>query len=376
MARHGENIRKRKDGRWEGRYLVYDQKKEKQVYCSVYGRTYDEVREKLVAKKYHLKKQYENNTKEHEPKIHILKNIFLTNAAQEWLENIKEKRKNSTYVKYSLIYKKYIEKIGNLTLSEVTDSYVKQILDDTLSDSVCKSIYCVLNQILKYTATQYSLIVVSLKKPNSRICQEPVKALSKSEQKKLIETLYQRMDLFKVAVLMSLFTGLRLGELCGLKWSDIDFENKTLTIRRTVQRLYANGYNTKTILMETPPKSLHSRREIPLSDMVMELLQKFHNNTEYVFGGNKPLEPRTLQYQFKKILNEAGLQGINFHILRHTFFTNCIEGGADVKSLSEILGHSNVQITLNRYVHPSIDTKRRYMQNLARFYGQIYGQVG
>ena len=128
--------------------------------------------------------------------------------------------------------------------------------------------------------------------------------------------------------------------------------------------------------MEMPPKSMHSKREIPLSASAADLLMKFENGKQYIFGGDKPLEPRTLQYHFKKLLKEAKLPDTNFHILRHTFSTNCIEGGTDVKSLSEILGHSDVQITLNRYVHPSLDTKRRYMDHLSAFYGQIYGQAG
>lgn len=183
------------------------------------------------------------------------------------------------------------------------------------------------------------------------------------------------MTTFKKAILICLLTGLRLGELCALKWSDIDLENKVLTVNRTVQRLYTEGYKTTTILSETTPKSEYSRREIPLSDIVLELFLDIRNDKEYVFGGDKPLEPRTLQYQFKKILKAAKLPDKNFHILRHTFSTNCIEGGTDVKSLSEMLGHSDVQITLNRYVHPSMDTKRQYMDDLSKFYGQICGQV-
>lgn len=174
---------------------------------------------------------------------------------------------------------------------------------------------------------------------------------------------------------MCLFTGLRLGEICALKWSDIDLENRILTVNSTVQRLYTEGYKTMTALIETMPKSECSRREIPLSDTALEIFASFTTDTKYVFGGDKPLEPRTLQYQFKKILKDAKLPDKNFHILRHTFSTNCIEGGTDVKSLSEMLGHSDVQITLNRYVHPSMDTKRQYMNDLSKFYGQICGQA-
>ena len=130
----------------------------------------------------------------------------------------------------------------------------------------------------------------------------------------------------------------------------------------------------KTSLLETTPKSEYSRREIPLSSMISGLIAGIHHDGEYVFGKDKPMEPRTLQNHFKRLLKKAGLKHKNFHILRHTFATNCIEGGADIKSLSQILGHSDVQISLNRYVHPSMDSKRRCLESLSRFYGQIRGQ--
>lgn len=377
MARHGENIRKRNDGRWEGRYPIYSAEKEKNIYCSVYARTYEEVREKLTTKKNLLKIQSTEKPKISECGTQISDEIIFTDVAQDWLSQVREKRKPSTYVKYKLVYQKHLEKIfKNDVLSKMTDAFVKEKLSGSLSDSVLKSIYCVLNQILKYASTRYSLIIAPLKRPASEIRRKQVKILSKSEQKQLIAILYHEMDLFKMAVLFVLITGLRLGELCALKWVDIDFENKILTVNRTVQRLYVKGYQTKTILIETMPKSEHSMREIPLPDMLLQLLIKFHNDKIYVFGGDKPMEPRTMQYHFKKILKEADMCDTNFHILRHTFSTNCIEDGMDVKSLSEVLGHSDVQITLNRYVHPSMDTKRKYIDSLSVFYGQIYGQTG
>lgn len=377
MARHGENIRKRKDGRWEGRYPIYSAEKGKQIYCSVYGRTYEEAKEKLTTKKNLLKDKSRSGEKICGHITHIPKEIAFTEAAQDWLTQVREKRKPSTYVKYNLIYQNHIEKLfEDATLSEMTDSFVKEKLPDSLSDSVRKSIYCVLNQILKFASSRYSVSISPLRKPASEMRGKPVKVLSKKEQKLMISVLYRNMNLFKMAVLSVLFTGLRLGELCALKWTDIDFENKILTVNRTVQRLYSKGCETKTILTETAPKSEHSRREIPLSATVLELFMKFRSDKEYIFGGNKPMEPRTMQYQFKKILKEAGLPDTNFHILRHTFSTNCIEDGMDVKSLSEMLGHSDVQITLNRYVHPSMEAKRRYMDSLSTFYGQIYGHVG
>lgn len=372
MARHGENIRKRKDGRWEGRFAVYSKAKEKKVYRSVYGKTYNEVREKLV-----LHKNLSENSLSETSLTQAEKIINLCDMAEEWLKNIKCSRKTSTYVKYYAIYHNHIKQLfDNTVISEITETSVREKISDHLSDSISKSIYCVLNQILKYTSKKYCISTPNLKKSESVIQNRPVQTLSQGEQKKLISVLYKDVTIFKTSVLLCLFTGLRLGEVCALKWSDIDFENKIFTVNRTVQRLPANGRHTKTALIETVPKSECSKREIPLSDIAFKLLQGNCNRKEYVFGDYKPMEPRTLQYHFKKILNEANLEDKNFHILRHTFATNCIERGIDVKSLSEILGHSDVQITLNRYVHPSMDTKRRYMDKLSKFYGQFYGHAG
>lgn len=371
MGRHGENIRKRKDGRWEGRYPAYCEAKQKQIYRSVYGRSYNEVREKLTAKYHSDSPDSKDKSGNQRPD----KDIRFMDVAQDWLDEIKSKRKPSTYIKYHFIFSNYIEDIFESTLlSEMTSILVKENIPEHLSDSIQKSIYCVLNQILKFAFIKYSVMIPQLKRPLPNLRSKPVKALSQKEQKELIAVLYRGIDIYKLAVLLCLFTGLRLGELCALKWSDIDLDNKILTVNRTAQRLYVENHKTKTALMETIPKSEYSKREIPLSEMVFLLLLKFHNNREYIFGSNKPMEPRTMQNHFKEILNEARLDEYNFHILRHTFSTNCIEGGIDIKSLSEMLGHSDVQITLNRYVHPSMNTKRQHMDMLSKFYGQIYGQ--
>lgn len=370
MARHGENIRKRKDGRWEGRFLVYDEEAGRKVYHSVYAQSYKEVRRKMDIQK-KLRDTQGNTVDKSSPC-----EISFLNAAREWLVQIKNEKKPSTYAKYSTVFRCYIETpFTDAMISGLADAAVAEKISDHLSDSVRKSIYCVLNQILKYASERYTITTPVLTKPVSNIKKKPVKVFSRSGQKALVKVLYQDMDHFKLAVLMCLFTGLRLGEVCALKWSDIDLDNKVLTVNRTVQRLPVTGQNTKTALVEMMPKSECSRREIPLSDTVLKLLTDFQNGKEYMFGGDRPLDPRTLQYHFKKILKEAEQEDKNFHILRHTFATNCIEGGMDVKSLSEILGHSDVQTTLRLYVHPSMDTKRKGMEHIAQFYEQIRGQV-
>lgn len=377
MARHGENIRKRKDGRWEGRFPVYSEETGKSRCHSVYGKTYEEVKEKMSLQKRFLRLPPSREIlADSDTRAEAARTVLISEIAEKWLMEVKETRKASTYIKYKMTYLKYIAgAFSQLSLSDITESMVQERISESLSDSIRKSIYCVLNQVIKFAFRRYSMSIPELKRPTIRMRKKPVEVLTKTEQTKLIAILYHETDIFKMAILLCLFTGLRLGELCALKWRDIDFENKVISVNRTVQRLYQTDCPGKTTLLETEPKSDYSKREIPLSDIAMELLLEFYDNREYIFGKNKPMEPRTLQYRFQKIIRETQIPHKNFHILRHTFATNCIEGGIDVKSLSEILGHSEVQITLNKYVHPSMDMKRRHMDVLSGFYVEILGQI-
>lgn len=381
MARHGENIHKRKDGRWEGRYGVYDKEKGKTVYKSVYGSNYEEAKKKLATKK-KLAASQRRDMAEQEPEDRMLANCLFTDVAKEWLKEVEKTRKLSTYMKYRQVYDNHIGKaFEGIPLSGVTEMLAKQKIHrkgesfSSLSNSSQKSICCVLNGILSFASERCSVTIPRIKKPASRAHDKSATAFTLEEQAKLFAALHRGMDRFKLAILLCLHTGLRLGELCALKWEDIDFKNNLLAVNRTVQRLHVEGRRSKTALWETPPKSESSRRKIPLPSEMVGLLSKFQDGKEYIFGGDKPLEPRTMQNHFKKTLREAGLPDNNFHALRHTFATNCVEGGADVKSLSEMLGHSDVGITLNRYVHPSMEAKRKCLATLCGFYGQIHGSA-
>lgn len=369
MGRHGENIRKRSDGRWEARYMAYDKEKGRRVCRSVYGHTYEEAKAKRTAV------SRAENTLKQEKTIHA-ESFDL--AAEKWLAAISAKQKTSTCEKYRFIYYGYLKPaLGDCRLDRITESLVREKLAsvETASDSLKKSIYCVLNRILHYASVQYQTYFPEIKSVFPAMRKEPAAVFTKSEQARLLTVLEKNMDCFKLAVLLCLFTGLRLGEICALKWKDVDPVNKTLTVKRTVQRLYTGQGAKKTALTETAPKSAHSKREVPLQDVILSLLTDHANGKEYVFGGDKPLDPRTMQNHYKKIIDEAGISYRNFHTLRHTYATNCIEEGADVKSLSEMLGHSNVKITLNYYVHPSMDTKRLYADSLCEFYIRLNGQV-
>lgn len=372
MARRGENIRKRKDGRWEGRYYVLEQQTGRNVLRSVYARTYGELREKLYAAKMHKDTLLEEKR--------VAEKLLFRTAAEEWLTVIENEKKHATYMKYLSIYERHIkEKLGSRSFAELEDDVLREAFQcegqEALSGSLQKSISCVLNQVISYTVSHYNIRLPRYSCQRQKSAAKPVEALNQSEQSKLLQCLYDSMDIYKLGIVICLSTGLRLGEICSLKWEDIDLESKMLYVNTTVQRIAVNGKEARTTLLEGEPKSICSKREIPLSDELIKLLGPYCGSPEeYVINRKKPMEPRTYQNKFQKYLQDAGVKKKNFHVLRHTFATNCVSSGADIKSLSEILGHSDVKITLNRYVHPTAETKRRHMNSLSAVYGQFVGQ--
>ena len=367
MPKRGENIRKRKDGRWEGRYLrqVNGGKK----YRSVYGTTYSEVKQKLFDEK---KKEADAEQIKDKPETFMT----IQKLSQLWFAEVEPDLKCSTFQKYTSIYEKHIQnQLGELTISEINSDVVAKSLPRQLSQSTYKSIYCVLNQILRFGARNYGLPGVSLKQYSVVKQVRPAETMVQGDQQKLLECLYTDMDNCKLGIVVCLNLGLRLGEICALKWEDIDFRNKILHVNRTVQRLKSDHDGKKTQLVESIPKTACSVREIPLPDYLVKLLLQFRGKGIYVLNGTSPMDPRTYQNKFQHYLREAGVKLTHFHTLRHTFATNCINQGADVKSVSELLGHANVNITLNRYVHPGMDVKRNVLDSLTSIYGQKMGQV-
>lgn len=366
MARRGENIRKRSDGRWEGRYIVRTNGSGQ--YRSVYAKTYLEVKEKLLKAKVNAAAREPSDSQKQE-------DVRFGVIAEEWLLQVKDTRKQSTYVKYSVIYNTYLSRpFADLPVDRLNSDCIQKQLGQSLSESTEKSVYCVLNQILGYGEETGRIPKISLKRKGVKKKKEAAQTLTLTEQMKLIQFLYQDMDIYKFGILLCLSTGLRLGEICALKWEDIDTELNLLYVNSTVQRISVTEGSAKTKLVEDVPKTECSRREIPLSDSLADLLVGFRKPGKYLLNGEKPMEPRTYQNKFKAYLKEAGLEDNHFHILRHTFATNCIDNGADVKSISEVLGHSDVKITLNRYVHPSVSTKRSHLDSLFSIYGQYKGQ--
>ncbi len=376
MPRHGSNIRRRIDGRWEGRYKSL-QTDNSYKYKSVYGKTCREVKEKLE------KIKVQNNQFIYETSLSNkrYKEVLecFGEVSLKWLENIKEIRKYSTYIKYRSIYEKHIkDTIGCAYIYEITNEFInekifRKSMEIKYSNNLKHSIIAIINQILKYASENYKYPAVQLVNKSVKDKGKKIEIINRTDQAALVRYLYRETDLSKAGILLCIFTGLRLGEVCSLKWEDIDFEQKIIYVRRTVQRIAVGECQTRTALVVTEPKSIFSVREIPISEETAQILKKIRHGEEYVIGGKNPLEPRTYQNRFKRYLKEITVRNYNFHALRHTFATNCIDNAMDVKSLSEILGHANVQITLNRYVHPTMDAKRRQISVLDSVYGQFCG---
>lgn len=296
--------------------------------------------------------------------------------AREWLDTIKRTRKPSTYDKYLMEYNEFISPyVVGISYGDMTTNVLKNIfrlkIEPNLADysySIASSVKTIFNQISYYGNEAYELDIDRVKVKFPKCFQTTVEVFSQREQKALVRYLNTDMDESKLGIYLCLSTGIRLGEICALKWEDIDLDCCIMSINRTVHRINAYNGKSKTKLSVGSPKSRSSRRDIPLSDELTAMMNDRKNCGSYVLGTSKPMDPRTYEYRFQKILNNLQIKHKKFHTLRHTFATNCIISGVDVKSLSEILGHSSVQVTLNRYVHPSMEQKRKYLNELQSKY--------
>ena len=201
------------------------------------------------------------------------------------------------------------------------------------------------------------------------------KITMKTEKQFMVRCILTDLDERKLGVLLSLYAGLRIGEVCGLRWEDIDFDTQTIHIRHTVIRVKNIDGNCerKTRLVLGDTKTFSSNRIIPIPPKLTSLLKQMKKaDKDFILLGTtyKYTDPRTYQYAFKNYLSSCNIRQINYHALRHTFATRCIESGMDIKSLSEILGHASVNITLNTYVHSSIEHKRSQLQTMEIYCGQ------
>lgn len=294
----------------------------------------------------------------------------------EWLRMRKPKVKESTYIKYDTALRKHIKpKLGGCFPMGMTtgliDEFTEELLfEDELAPKTVHDVLVVLHGILKYTATFFTegfpAIEINYPKPGKK----EMRVLSREEQTRFVSYLLDDMDTCKFGVLLTLFTGVRIGELCALQWGSISMKEKTIRIDATLHRLRdTDGTgSTRTRIVIGTPKSDTSIRTIPMTDYAAALCRKMNPESPaaYVLTGTEAyMEPRTLQYKLEKYTRDCGLEGVHCHTLRHTFATRAVEVGFEIKSLSEILGHASTTITLDRYVHSSLELKRDNMSKLS-----------
>lgn len=374
MPRKGENIYKRKDGRWEGRYIKARSEKGKAIYGYVYATSYKEVRKKRSLAAANVPPVSSNQMSDQKTSLSFIQ------LCDNWLISVKPQLKESSYIKYSNLLHTYVfPEFSDASLEQITaarlHSFCEKLLNcggasqKGLSSKTVSDILSLIRNIIHFAEMLGFHIPCTGKEITIRQSASELTVLTRSDQECLCQYLYSHLSERSLGILLCLFTGIRIGELCALKWEDISFSEKTVYIHQTMQRLQLLNTDTqKTSVIITAPKSKCSVRMIPLPANLINLIQKnFPDRHGFFLTGETSsyVEPRTMQNFFKEIQIQCGICPVNFHALRHTFATRCVELGFDVKSLSEILGHASVNITMNRYVHPSMELKQENMQKLS-----------
>lgn len=287
-----------------------------------------------------------------------------------WLDEQRTFQKHSTYsLYYNLSTNHVLPFFGDYETKEINQPLIQKFIlekldhgnlrnNKGLSSKFVKDLLC----IIKCTLKKDFDIKLPYESPKE------IQLFEKDEQIKLINYLQSEINPKKFGILLCIHTGLRIGELCALQWKDFDLMNKTLKVDKTMIRTYTKLDGSK--LRITPPKSRSSNRLIPLNSSIMYYANLLKNDDEsYILTGNKKwIEPNKYRLFYNRILKDLTLDHRKFHCLRHTFATRCIECGCDYKSLSQILGHSNVSITMNLYVHPQMEMKRKCVEMLAEYY--------
>lgn len=369
MPRRGENIFKRKDGRWEGRYIKGRDENGKAKYGSVYGKKYGEVKEKLFEAKQNMMSE----------RIPLKPSLLFEEVLELWMETNQIRYKAATESRYRyLIDRHIVPELGKIPVQSLTALRINTFLQDKLetgrldqngglSPSYVRSMMLIINSALQLAVQEN--ICSPLKTPVYKLPPEKkaLQILNRVEQEKLERYLYQDLNSTKLGILISLYTGMRIGEVCALRWEDIDWENGIINVHSTVTRVYRKGMDGTQLLIDSP-KTKASKRSIPIPSVLLPVIYEIKkgSKSDFVISDKETfLNPRTYEYRYHRILEECGIEDMNYHILRHTFATRCIEVGMDMKSLSEIMGHASISITMNTYVHSSLDLKRTQIEKLS-----------
>lgn len=366
MVRKGENIYKRKDGRWEGRYKKGRKPNGQLKYGYIYGSTYTEVKHRL----YTYKLKYHQFIQ-----LHGESAVSYEEWGLIWLTNCQYSIKASTYSTYLYKLKKYVfPRIGNYSMNEINTQIVQQLITNWQMEGFKPSTIHVLYQIVKKSFNDALVQGLLIQNPCKniklpKIQRSQVKALTPSEQKN-IERIAKSEPLYKgLPILLALHTGMRIGEIAALKWTDIDWNKRLIHVTHTFQRLPIGVKNNRTSLSLDQSKTESANRVIPIGTNLYKYLKRWKKRTDSPFVCSQkmyPAEPRLLTYYFHKIRKKCGLFSTHFHQLRHTFATRCIEVQADIASVSSLLGHASTQTTLDIYTDSFLETRQRVIEKMTQ----------
>lgn len=301
--------------------------------------------------------------------------MTISEIANLWQVDKKQYIKKSSFSAYVLLVENHIlPTFGSVCKIEEAEvqSFVFQKLEQGLSQKTIKDILIVLKMILKF-GSKNNLIdykELDVKFPTNRENRR-IEVLSRMQQKKIMNHVQENFTFRNLGLYLCLSTGMRIGEVCALTWEDIDITNGIINISKTIQRIYTieSGIR-KTELILDSPKTKNSIREVPMNRDLLRMLKPIKKimNPEFFVLTNeaKPTEPRTYRSYYKKFMHELGIPDLKFHGLRHSFATRCIESNCDYKTVSVLLGHSNISTTLNLYVHPNIEQKKKAIDQMHR----------
>ena len=305
----------------------------------------------------------------------MVKEKTINQITEEWKEEKKKYVKKSTYAAYQLLIQNHIKPYFG-DLYEVNEEKVQQFvfdkLDAGLSEKTIRDIIIVLKMLLKFGIKNGYLEYVQIDaKFPSKQEKKNLDVLSKADQKKFMEHLRNNFTFKNLGIFICLSTGMRIGEICGLRWCDVDTAEGVIKVRHTLQRIYIiEGETRHTELLLDTPKTANSVRDIPMSSELLKMLKSLNkvvNENYYVISNDiKPIEPRTYRNYYKKLCKQLDIPELKFHGLRHSFATRCIESKADYKTVSVLLGHSNISTTLNLYVHPNKEQKKKTIDKMLR----------
>lgn len=297
----------------------------------------------------------------------------ISKVIEAWKEDKKQYVKKSSYSAYMLLIENHLlPTFGHqIEIKEAeVQKFVFRKLDEGLSPKTIKDILIVLKMILKFGMKNkvFEYQQFDIQFPTERVSPK-IDVLSKANQKKIMSHLQEHFTFKNLGIYICLSAGIRIGEVCALTWEDIDTDTGTISIRKTIQRIYVvDGDIRHTELILDTPKTKNSIREIPMNRDLLKVLKpikKVVNNSYFVLTNEpNPTEPRTYRNYYKKLMKKLDMPELKFHGLRHSFATRCIESNCDYKTVSVILGHSNISTTLNLYVHPNIEQKKKCIEQM------------